>query len=46
VELIAFTLLLVAALILWRPKWVANLVETAADKLPFVRFQKPPEDPK
>lgn len=31
----------VATLILWRPKWVKWAVETAADKLPFVRFTKP-----
>jgi hypothetical protein len=32
---------ILTTLILWRPKWVKWAVETAADKLPFVRFTKP-----
>jgi hypothetical protein len=32
---------MIAGLVLLRPKWMQWLVETVADRLPFVKFTKP-----
>lgn len=37
---VAIALPYLGALILWRPKWLAWVIETVADKVPFVKFSK------